>query len=266
MTVRSEHLHARRAGLRIDLHRFLPPFILAGYGIFVLSLFARGVMSWYINPNYIAPTTLAGAVLIGLGVVAVVRRPEATCSDGCCAGDDCGCGEPPTSYRTYALLCLPLLLALVFPPRGLASFSANERGPQLAGLTAVRGASAIKRVSLSVDTRQFSMQDWVGALSADPNPKDYAGKPIIVSGLLVHSSSSAPPGYIMVLRYLVTCCIADARPVGMIVKDTSHGALKDNAWVTVSGTMGATTYQGQQIAVVIPGTIRPSPAQSPYIY
>jgi uncharacterized membrane protein YcgQ (UPF0703/DUF1980 family) len=75
-----------------------------------------------------------------------------------------------------------------------------------------------------------------------------------------------PPGYIMVLRYQVTCCIADARPIGLIVRDTSNGALKDNQWVKVTGIMGAAAYQGQQIAVVLPKRIVPTRAGNPYMY
>jgi putative membrane protein len=83
---------------------------------------------------------------------------------------------------------------------------------------------------------------------------------------VVRSSAVAPPGYLMVLRYLVTCCIADARPVGLIVKDTTHGSIHDNQWVTVTGTMGMARYQGDEIAVVIPQQIKPTKSQSPYIY
>lgn len=266
MTVRQERLHSRRVAIRLDLNRFLPSFILAGYGIFILSLFLRGVMSWYINPNYVAPTTLAGAVLVGLGAVGLARRQSAVCAHGCCDDGSCGCAEPSPRVWTYALLCVPLMLALLFPPRSLAAVSANQRGPQIAGLTSVRGAATLRRVSLSINTLQFSMQDWVGALSADPNPHDYLGKPVRISGLFLHDPASAPPGYIMVLRYLVTCCIADARPVGLIVKDTTHGSIADNQWVTVSGTMGVASYQGQQIAVVEPKQIQATKSESPYIY
>ena len=110
------------------------------------------------------------------------------------------------------------------------------------------------------------MQDWVGALSADPNPKDYAGKPVQISGIVLHNPASMPPGYIMVMRYQVTCCIADARPVGLIVKDTSHGALADNQWVSVSGTMSSTRYQGDNITVVSPKSIQRIKAGDPYMY
>jgi uncharacterized repeat protein (TIGR03943 family) len=266
MTVHEQRLHSRRLTIRLDVQRFLPPFILAGYGIFILSLFARGVMSWYISPSYVAPTTLAGAVLVGLGAVGLTRRQRSVCSHGCCDDGSCGCAEPSPRLWTYALLCVPLLLALLFPPRSLAAFSANQRGPQIAGLTSVRGAATLRRVSLSINTASFGMEDWVGALSADPNPHDYLGKPVIVSGLFLHDPASAPPGYVMVLRYLVWCCVADARPVGLIVKDTTNGAIHDNQWVTVRGKMGMTTYQGQQIAVVEPTQIKPTASQSPYIY
>jgi putative membrane protein len=265
MTVRMERARAQSLALRVDLRVFLPSFLLAGYGIFILSLFVRNVMTWYINPGYVWATTLAGAVLVAMGAVGFIHRPAATCGS-CDAECRCGCGQPSPRLWTYALLSLPLVLALIFPPRGLAAFSANERGPQIAGVSAVRGVSAMHRVSLSVDTRSFSMQDWVGALSADPNPRDYQGKPVRVSGMVLHASASVPAGYIMVMRYLVTCCIADARPVGVIVKDSSHGALKDNQWVTVTGTMSSASDAGQQVTVVKPTTIVPIKSGNPYIY
>jgi putative membrane protein len=260
-----ERLRVRGRTFRLDLQRFLPAFVLAGYGVFIVSLFLRNVMTWYINPNYVAPTTLAGAALIGLAFVQFrqlghVHGRECDCEDGTC------CDPSTTKIWVYGLLAIPLVLAAVFPPRSLAAFSAHQRGAQIAGLTTIRGATAVKRVSLSVDTRSFTLQDWAGALSADPNPADYKGKPVVLTGMVYHDSASVPPGYIMVLRYQVTCCIADARPVGLVVKDVSKGALQDNQWVTVTGSMGATSYQGQQVAVVEPKKILPTKAGNPYMY
>jgi putative membrane protein len=265
VTVRLERSPARAWPRSLDVRPFLPSFLLGGYGVFILSLFARGVMTWYINPGYVWSTTLAGAVLCGIGAVGLTRRQATTC-ESCGTDCDCGCGESSPRAWTYGLLSLPLFLALIFPPRGLAAFSANERGPQIAGISAVHGIGAVRRVSLSVDTRSFSMQDWVGALSADPNPRDYKGKPVRVSGMILHASASVPAGYVMVMRYLVTCCIADARPVGVIVKDTSHGALRDSQWVTVTGTMGSANEGGQQVTVVNPTRIVRTKSSNPYIY
>jgi uncharacterized repeat protein (TIGR03943 family) len=265
VTVRLERLRAAQVTIPFDVHRFLASCLLAGYGIFILSLFVRHVMTWYINPAYVGPTTLAGGVLIALSALGLGGGTKSKALNDC-ADDGCECVEPAPKLRTYALLTIPLLLALVFPPRGLAVFSANQRGPQIAGLNLLHGPAAIKRVSLSVDTRSFGMADWVGALSADPNPKDYAGKPIIVAGLVLRSPDAVPRGYFMVMRYFITCCIADARPVGLIVRDTTHGVLKEGQWVTVSGSMGSLTTGGQQIAVVEPAKIRVTKAGNPYMY
>jgi uncharacterized repeat protein (TIGR03943 family) len=262
-----EHLHHRdhvHTSPRFDIRRYLPSIILAGYGLLIISLFARGVLTWYINPSYVLPAMLAAGVLLVLAAALALRQQPVHC-DTCCE-DGCHCSTATTSYRVYGLLAIPLLLALLVPPHALASFSAMQRGPQIAGLGVIRGASAVKRVSLSIDTKTFSMEDWVGALSADPNPADYKGKPVTVTGLVVHDPASTPKGYFMVIRYLVTCCIADARPVGLIVKDSSNGALKDNQWVTVSGTMGSAEDSGQKIAVVMPKTMKPVKAGNPYIY
>ena len=130
----------------------------------------------------------------------------------------------------------------------------------------IRSGTTVSHVSLSVDTRSFTLQDWVGALSADPNPKDYKGKGVVLTGMVMHDSASMPPGYVMVLRYQITCCIADARPEGLVVRDTSNGRLQDNQWVTVRGVMGAASYQGQQMAVVDPKKISSAKAGNPYMY
>lgn len=267
MTIKVERLRVARAGLRVDLARYLSPALLAAYGIFILSLYVRGTMTWYINPAYVLPTTAAGVVLIVLAAVRIVRRPAVTCGcEGCIEAGSCDCDTPSTRLWPYAALCIPLLIALAFPPHGLAAFSARQRGPQIAGISTISSSTTVRRVSLSVDTRSFTMQDWVGALSADPNPRDYMGKPVTVTGMVLHSPASVPSGYIMVIRYLVTCCIADARPVGLVVKDTSNGGLQDNQWVTVSGKMGAAGDDGQQIAVVLPTKVVQVKSGNPYIY
>jgi uncharacterized repeat protein (TIGR03943 family) len=266
VTVNTERLTVRQVAARVDLQRFLPAFILAGYGLFILSLFVRHVMTWYINPTYVAPTTVAGAILVGLAATRLGKGSTAACSaDACGCHDGCDHDASPARLWTYAILAVPLLLAALFPPRGLAAFSANQRGTAIAGLTTFHGAT-VKRIDLTVDTSSFSMEDWVGALSADPNPKDYLSKPVQVTGIVIHNVASVPPDYIMVIRYFVTCCIADARPVGLIVRDTSNGRLQDNQWVTVKGVMARDHYEGQDLAVVQPRVLAITKAGNPYIY
>jgi putative membrane protein len=267
MTIGTERLSSRRFEMGIDARRLVPSLVLAGYGVFIISLQLRGQLTMYINPSYTVPTLAAGIFLLLFSALRLIPR-EAVHEHGCDECDSCECHthEAPTRWWPYAALCVPLLLAAIFPPRGLAAFSALQRGVQVAGMTSLTSGSTVKRVSLSIDTRSFSLQDWADALAADPNPKDYAGKPVLLTGMVLHDPASMPPGYIMVMRYQVTCCIADARAEGLVVRDPSHGALKDQQWVHVVGTMGSATYQGDHMPVVEPKSVTPTKAGNPYMY
>ncbi|MGI8826727.1 MAG: TIGR03943 family putative permease subunit [Chloroflexota bacterium] len=269
MTVQLERLravHATRLLPVLNVRRYLLPMLLAGYAIFVLSLYFRGLMTWYINPTYVLPATAAAVVLLGFSLLTLRRPVRAACEgDECCVAGDCGCAASPKLWA-YGVLAVPLLLGFLVPPHSLAAFSAHQRGPQIAGFTMIRGAVPVRRVSLSVDTSTFGLQDWVGALSGDPNPNDFKGKPITLTGMVLHDPSSVPPGYLMVLRYQVTCCIADARPEGLAVRDISNGTVKDNEWVTVRGAMAIVNFGGQKMAVVAPKKITQVKAGNPYMY
>lgn len=267
MTVPMERVRTHRIAHMWNVQPYVPSTILIGYGVFILSLRLRGVMTWYINPTYVLPTTVAAIVLLGIGAFGVLRaQRQSSVQVGDCCGDDCGCAEPPRHLATYALLALPLALAAIFPPRSLAAFSAHQRGPQIAGASLIHGSAPVSRVSLSVDTRSFSMMDWVGALSADPNPHDYLHKPVRITGMVLTGSGNVPPGTFMVMRYLVTCCIADARPVGLIVQQSAGTIVRDNQWVTVNGTMAIAHVSGQETAVVHPTQTKIIPSQDPYMY
>ena len=56
MTINVQRLRVHRTGVRVEFARFLPSAILAAYGVFILSLYVRGVMTWSINPSYVLPT------------------------------------------------------------------------------------------------------------------------------------------------------------------------------------------------------------------
>src|SRR5579884_3087738 len=100
-----EHHHHEHAAARFDIRHYFPSILLAGYGIFILSLYFRGVLIWYINPSYVLPATAAAVVLLGLSVVLALRKQEAHC-DTCCE-DGCGCATTSTNYRVYGMLAIP---------------------------------------------------------------------------------------------------------------------------------------------------------------
>ncbi len=51
----------------------------------------------------------------------------------------------------------------------------------------------------------------------------------------------------VVFRYLVTCCAADALPLGVFMKNQGVGEIKDNDWVRVTGVVSQETLDGTAV-------------------
>ena len=63
-------------------------------------------------------------------------------------------------------------------------------------------------------------------------------------GLVVHGSPGSPSDGFVLTRFLVTCCVADAVPIGVGVTGAGASAALDNTWVTVEGTLTWTAARG----------------------
>ena len=64
--------------------------------------------------------------------------------------------------------------------------------------------------------------------------KSFEGKKVAVEGLFSGQVQGAGE-LSAVFRYFVTCCAADAQPVGLFLLKPSDKEIQDNAWVRVSG-------------------------------
>jgi len=73
----------------------------------------------------------------------------------------------------------------------------------------------------------------------------------------------------IVFRYLVTCCAADARPIGLVIKKENFQQIKNNDWVRVTGVVREETMDGVSVIFMdlehIEKTIMPSKSAA-YIY
>lgn len=67
------------------------------------------------------------------------------------------------------------------------------------------------------------------------SPEKYSGKVVTVSGM-VHRDETTPASSFLCLRLIMTCCIADARPVGaMVTYSGEHPLPAPESWVRVQG-------------------------------
>ncbi|MBD0337517.1 MAG: TIGR03943 family protein, partial [Cyanobacteria bacterium Co-bin13] len=109
------------------------------------------------------------------------------------------------------LLLAVAVFGLIYTPRPFTSDTALQRG---VADTLSMTRSQPQRFTLNTNPEERTIIDWVRTLNVYPEPDAYAGKKANVAGFVIH-----PPGwsenYLMISRFVLTCCAADAYPVGL---------------------------------------------------
>lgn len=167
----------------------------------------------------------------------------------------------PRKWSLMVLLGIAVF-GLIYVPRPFASDTALARGiADPIGLT----RSQPQRFARNTPPGERSLIEWIRTLNVYPEPDAYTGDPVEVTGFVIH-----PPNwdetYLMVARFVLTCCAADAYPVGLPVNLTrDRTEFTTDSWITVQGEMTTETLDGQRRLVIRPSnvTVVPEPA-NPY--
>ena len=256
--------------------RRLQGMIFVGWAFFLVQKIESGEILYYINQRYILLVFLGALAFLGLGLATLVSaQKSAVVSPPAHDHADPGAVENEPAHKHPAasgaippwgtlVLALPLLLGLVIPSRPLGSSAMSNRGVNSAApLIRKPGGAA---VTLTQSTTDRSVLDWVGLFSAASDPAIYQGQAAQVTGFVFHDPRISK-GQFFVSRFVITCCVADASALGILVDWSGAEKLPENGWVQVKGSIYTAAVSGQ----VLPGihaqaveTI-PTPDQ-PYLF
>jgi putative membrane protein len=79
--------------------------------------------------------------------------------------------------------------------------------------------------------------DWIRTLNAYPEPDAYQGQKAKITGFVIHLPQ-LPPNYLLLSRFVLTCCAVDAYPVGIPIKlEGDRSVYPPDSWLTVEGAM-----------------------------
>ncbi len=98
------------------------------------------------------------------------------------------------------------------------------------------------------------------------NPNAYAGKKIKMSGFVFKEEGFAN-NQLVISRFLITHCIADASIIGLLSEFNGADTIKEDTWVDIEGILEVGTYDGYELPIVKVTSLNVIDEPSePYIY
>ncbi|MFM7571626.1 MAG: TIGR03943 family putative permease subunit, partial [Snowella sp.] len=95
----------------------------------------------------------------------------------------------------------------------------------------------------NVKPEERSLVDWVRTLNAYPEPDAYAGQKAKITGFVVHPPD-LPDNYILLTRFILTCCAVDVYPVAIPVRlEGDRRQYPQDTWLEVQGIMETETLK-----------------------
>ena len=240
---------------QVDWRAWAKSAILLGMGIYLTVLIVTGHLTNYINLRFAWLAYLAAAIFFLLGLVSLHRMLYPPPNESSPHHHS----HSHITWSMLAVVALPLILAIAIPSRPLGVEAVNG-GISLSPVGVDR-ASAFTRHPLD-----RNILDWLRELSRVQTPAELNGQPVDVIGFVYRQPDFADDEF-MASRFTMSCCVADAYPIGLPVRSATASAFPTGAWVRVQGTIKASRF-GADFAPVVDASqidIVETPAQ-PYLY
>ncbi|MGB2926455.1 MAG: TIGR03943 family protein [Limnothrix sp.] len=240
------------------------------WGSLLLKYTITGQLALLIHPNYFVLSTLAGIVLLLLGLGKLWQNINPSLY----AGESIQHISLLPQNLGSSLLILVAIAGFIISPSILASQTAIQRG-LTEDLPLTRSQPESFRTGISPEER--TLLDWIRTLNAYPEPDAYTGDPVKVKGFVTYLPQ-LPENYVMVSRFVLTCCAVDAYPVGLPVQLSDElPRPASDSWVEVEGEMITKEFElsaeeteagvEQRQLVIVASTVSPIPTpKNPYDY
>ncbi|MBE9126449.1 MULTISPECIES: TIGR03943 family putative permease subunit [unclassified Coleofasciculus] len=249
-----------------SIERILLPLLdtlaLGLWGILLLKYWLTGELNLLIHPNYFGLVIGSSFILLILAALRIVQLIIQVRQRRIVSESPHISFLPPSWSR--ALLIGTAILGLLIEPKVFTSQIAIQRGVT-ESLTTTRIQPQSFRSADNPEER--SLIEWIRTLSVYPEPDEYTNQKVNVNGFVVY-----PPDlqseYLLITRFVITCCAADAYPVSLPVKlQEKREAYQPDTWIEVKGQMMTETLKGKRQLVIEANDVKEIlEPENPYSY
>ena len=231
---------------RIDRAKLL---ILLGMGVYLAQLIISGNLSYYINQRFAWLAYVGAGIFFTLGFVTLWQQVKPS----------------PHAHQHYRIgwdilliAAFPLLLAVLIPSRSLGIEAINSGislRPVGVGSAATFARSPLDR----------NILDWLREFNR-ASPGEFNGQPVDVVGFVYREPIHAQDEF-MISRFTMSCCVADAFPIGMPARFEAADEIKPGSWQRVQGELKAANFAGELLPVIQVAALEAvDEPQQPYLY
>lgn len=273
------------------LSSLLPCLTLFAWAGLLIHFYVSGRLSAFLIPVFRPGVLVAGIVLLVLAIAALIAPDHSTCCD-----DDADCGHPlgrRTSGRllAFAVLLLPIAAAAALSTDGFSRTTMENRGilVDAAGLgressgpsgrayepplpTADGSGAPLPADEDFIDPSEYlprtpegyvkaEVIDFLYAASEPELRQDFEGETVAIVGqYMPENRNGSGTGFrFKLVRMFMSCCAADARPVGVVVQSETRPPFPEMAWVRVVGRAEFPVVDGKSTAIVKARSVEESP-------
>ena len=245
------------------IYRTLQILILTAMGIFLAQKLLTGTLYYYINERFFG---LVWFGVIGFLILAVIlfRARGQDTHDHDHSHDHDHEHEGKGARWALFLVALPVLLGVLVPASPLGASAIGNRG--ISGTAPLTFDASGSLFQLEVPPNDRTILDWVRMFNFEKDLSSLTGQPADVVGFVYHDPR-LEEGQFMVGRFTLSCCVADAFAIGMIVNWPEAEELPDNRWVRVKGPVDTLALDSQTMPLIRAESVQEveEPAQ-PYLF
>lgn len=247
--------------------------------LFLGLYFLDNMLSWriyfYINERFGWLSWMGTVIFLVLGVISVVdlvsAKPEAE-HDHDHAGHEHAehdhaheheghNHEHAPSWAKLAIVGLPLLVGLIVPAKPLGAAAIQNSG------VSTSYSSQGSATQLSIAPTDRNVLDWVRAFNASNDTTEFTGQKADLIGFVYRDLRFDEKTQFMVARFAISCCVADANALGVIVQTKNAAEWQPDNWVRVKGKFQVQTIDNRQTPVLFAESIEAvKQPEHPYLY
>ncbi|MDJ0737170.1 MAG: TIGR03943 family protein [Nostocaceae cyanobacterium] len=253
--------------LKSKIKHLLLPWLdviaITAWGVLMLKYWATGKLNLLIHPNYFGLVVVAGIALIFIGLAKAKQQWRQRRRRVQVEQNPQHVNLFPPGWGS-ALLLTAAILGFMITPQVFASQKAIQRGvSDLLGTTRIQPQA----FRASVRPEERTLIDWVRTLNVYPEPDSYAGQKAKVQGFVIYPEDLSNE-YLFLARFVLTCCAADAYPIGLPVKLTeSRQQYPPDTWLEIEGEMTTKELSGKRQLTIVAQSVKKIPQpKNPYSY